>query len=62
MDELTPRELALSEFHAMERQRWSEAEWPRVLAAAGRVLDAMVRYQVRAAMGVNERAGEDKSD
>lgn len=62
MDELTPRDLALAEFRAMERQRWSEAEWPRVLAAAERVVDAVLRYQVRAAMGVNERAGEDKSD
>ena len=62
MDELTPRDLALAEFTALERPRWSNADWPRVLEAAERLVDSLLRYQVRAALGMNERAGEAKSD
>ena len=50
MPDPTPRDLALAEFTALERPRWSNADWPRVLEAGERLLDSLLRFQVRAAL------------
>ena len=45
----------------MERPRWSNDEWPRVVEAVERALDAYQRAEVMVALGMVESAGESET-
>lgn len=62
MPDATPRDLALAEFSRMERPRWSNDEWPRVVEAAERLLSSYERHAVLVALGSFDDAGGDKSE